>query len=285
MQSKILQKASNYGRFLILGIVFFVEKDGIMKYLVSYNTSVGIKKNVNQDALCIKRAKSEGEEYLLTVICDGMGGLSSGELASATVIRHFADWFEREFPYMISGLSGEQVKKVWKDSILNLNQKLWNYGKVNYKQLGTTLTVVLFLPDGKFVTGHVGDTRQYRINSNGVEQITEDQTFIAREIKRGNMTPEQAMNDPRRNVLLQCIGASGDVEPEFYEGTVGQGDFFLLCSDGFRHVLQEDEIHGEIMGTELDSEEKISECIGKMIQLNESRGENDNITAVLVKIL
>ena len=256
-----------------------------MKYLVSYNTSVGIKKNVNQDALCIKRAKSEDKEYLMTVICDGMGGLSSGELASATVIRYFANWFEQEFPYMISGLSVEQVKKVWKESIHNLNQKLWNYGKENYKQLGTTLTVVLFLPDGRFVTGHVGDTRQYCLDATGVKQITEDQTFIAREIKRGNMTPEQAMNDPRRNVLLQCIGASGDVEPAFYEGTVTAGEYYLLCSDGFRHVITEAEIHEAIVGASLDTEEKISEGIGKLIQMNESRGENDNITAVLVKVL
>lgn len=256
-----------------------------MKYLVSYNTSVGIKKNVNQDALCIKRAKSDEKEYLLAVICDGMGGLSSGELASATVIRYFASWFEKDFPYMISGLSAEQVKKVWRDSIHTLNQKLWNYGKENYKQLGTTLTAVLFLPDGRFITGHVGDTRQYCINANGVRQITEDQTFIAREIKRGNMTPEQAMNDPRRNVLLQCIGASGDVAPEFYEGMVTEGDYYLLCSDGFRHVLKEEEIHNAIMNGKLDTEDKISECIGKLIQMNESRGENDNITAVLVKVL
>lgn len=256
-----------------------------MSFIVSYATSIGIKKNVNQDALCIKKVKIDKEEYLMTVLCDGMGGLSSGELASATVIRHFAAWFENDFLYMVNGLSVEQVKKVWKESIYTLNQKLWNYGKENYKQLGTTLTIVLFLPDGRFVTGHVGDSRQYCVNTKGIRQITEDQTFVAREIKRGNMTQEQAMSDPRRNVLLQCIGASGNVEPEFYEGTVVVGDYYLLCSDGFRHVLREEEIHEAIMRENLDTEEKISECIAKLIEINETRGESDNITALLVKVL
>lgn len=265
---------SYYGRIL-----------DIMKYIVGFGTSVGIKKNINQDALCIKKAVVGDGEILLTLVCDGMGGLAKGELASATVINRFSEWFERELPLMINDLTTERVKNTWNQIVHDLNQKLWNYGKNNYTQLGTTLTAVLFLEDGTYVTAQVGDTRQYKINEETIEQITEDQTFVAREIKRGNMTYEQAMNDPRRNVLLQCIGASGNVEPEFYEGKVESGDNMLLCSDGFRHVVSKEEIREKIYMQSLDSESQISLVLGEIIKIVESREEKDNITALLIKTL
>lgn len=256
-----------------------------MKFLANYSTSVGIKKDVNQDALCIKKAKVGNEELVLAVICDGMGGLSSGELASATVIRRFSDWFDKELPAKAATITPDDIKSIWSNMIFELNEELWNYGKEVRKQLGTTVTAVVILPNGGFVTAHVGDTRQYRINEQTIEQITEDQTFVAREIKRGNMTKEQAMYDPRRNVLLQCIGASGEVEPAFWQGIVNPKDSFLLCSDGFRHVLSDEEIYETIMGENLYTEQAIGNCLTTMVQLNESRGETDNITAVLIKSL
>lgn len=256
-----------------------------MSFLVNYATSVGTKKAVNQDALCIKRAKIVEKEYLLVVICDGMGGLASGELASGTVVRYLSEWFTNEFIRIATTISGEQIKEIWKDKIYQLNQKLWDYGKENHTQLGTTLTAILFLPNNNYIIGHVGDTRLYKIDRNLVEQITEDQTFIAREIKRGNMTPEQAANDPRRNVLLQCIGASNSVEEIFYDGTFTSGDYYLLCSDGFRHVLSEKEMQEAVIKSSLNTELDIADCLSNLIRINESRGEQDNITAVLVKIV
>ncbi len=256
-----------------------------MKFLISYATSVGIKKDVNQDALCIKKAVVDQDEFVLAVICDGMGGLSSGELASATVIRRFSEWFDKELPSKAATITPDEIKTKWATMIFQLNEKLWNYGSEIRRQLGTTLTAVLIFPNGTYVTAHVGDTRQYRINQNVIEQITEDQTFIAREIKRGNMTKEEAMKDSRRNVLLQCIGASSDVEPAFWQGQVQPKDSFLLCSDGFRHVLTEDEIYETIMGENLYTEQAIANTLGTMIGINESRGETDNITAILIKNL
>lgn len=256
-----------------------------MKFLVNYSTSVGIKKEVNQDALCIKKAQVGNEELVLAVICDGMGGLSSGELASATVIRRFSEWFEKELPSRVAEITPDDIKVIWSNMIYQLNDELWNYGKRIRKQLGTTLTAVVILQNGVYVTAHVGDTRQYRINQNIIEQVTEDQTFVAREIKRGNMTKEQALVDPRRNVLLQCIGASGEVEPAFWQGKVNEKDYLLLCSDGFRHVLSDEEIQETIMGENLYTEQAIANCLGTMVRINESRGETDNITAILIKNL
>lgn len=87
----------------------------------------------------------------------------------------------------------------------------------------------------------VGDTRAYELGT-VITQLTEDQSYVAREVKRGNMTPEQARIDSRRNVLLQCIGASAQVMPEIKRGMIKSGNSYLLCSDGFRHELTEDEM-------------------------------------------
>ena len=97
-----------------------------------------------------------------------------------------------------------------------------------------------FLIEDNYVIVHVGDTRAYQIG-NEITQLTTDQTFVAREIERGTMTPEQAKKDKRRNMLLQCVGASEKVEPEIITGAARCGSY-MLCSDGFRHEISAEEI-------------------------------------------
>ena len=75
-----------------------------------------------------------------------------------------------------------------------------------------------------------------------VRILTKDQTFVAREIAAGRMTPEEAKTDPRRSVLLQCVGASAEVRPDFLKGKLQKDAIYLICSDGFRHQISEQEI-------------------------------------------
>ena len=151
---------------------------------------------------------------MLAVICDGMGGLSQGEVASASVINAFSDWFEQELPAQLAKWDMEDIQYRWDRMIKEQNQRIAEYGRSIDIQLGTTLTALLLIDSQFLLIGHVGDSRVYRI-SKQLEVMTEDQTVVGREIKRGMLTPEQAEKDPRRNVLLQCIGASKLVEPEF----------------------------------------------------------------------
>ena len=116
-----------------------------------------------------------------------------------------------------------------------------------------------------------------------MKQLTQDQTLMAREISRGNLTPERAENDPRKNVLLQCIGASKIVEPEFYSGKMDEKACYLFCSDGFRHAITEAEIHSTLVPRENQSEDAMKSNLVKLIELNKEREETDNITAILIK--
>lgn len=254
-----------------------------MRFITGLCTDKGNVKKINQDSLCIKQAQTSVGEVVLAVICDGMGGLSQGELASATVARSFAEWFVKELPGMIRQHEIEEVPGQWTRLIQEQNQKLWEYGKTNGIELGTTLTAMLLFEKGNYYIAQVGDTRAYELGKQ-IIQLTEDQSYVAREVKRGNMTLEQARTDSRRNVLLQCIGASADVVPELTQGKIRFGNTYLLCSDGFRHELTEEEMLREVNAENLSDRTAVTKLLTRLVRLNEERGERDNISAILIHI-
>lgn len=261
-----------------------MEKGWSMKnFNVSYDTDVGIKKKTNQDSILLKGGAAEKEELLLAVICDGMGGMEKGELASATVVSAFSDWFENDYMNSSMTVSDEMIKKQWQDILEDVNSRLITYGKENQLQLGTTVSAILLKDNGQYVFGHVGDTRIYTL-SDTLQQLTEDHTFIAREIKRGNMTIEEAKKDNRRNVLLQCIGVNEFFEPQYENGRLAHGTALLLCSDGFRHMLSEDEISESLNPHKNLDEAQIKEKLREMIEWNKQRMETDNISAIYIKL-
>lgn len=257
-----------------------------MKFNVALHTDVGIKKETNQDSLCVKQAETEKGTILLAVVCDGMGGLEKGEVASATMITVFSNWFEQELPTLLGKETYfEEIRYRWDRIIKEQNQSIGEYGRNNHIQLGTTISAMLILEDGKYLIGHVGDCRIYKITDEDIEILTTDQTLMAREISRGNMTVEQAEHDPRRNVLLQCIGASKIVEPEFVEGIVDPNVCYMFCSDGFRHAVSMKEIGDAFKPMANPNEETMKSNIVKLIEINKERQETDNISAILVKTI
>ena len=99
---------------------------GVMKkYIAGYATDIGSTKSINQDSLCIRKALLNGEEVLIVVVCDGMGGLSKGEVASAAVVQAFAENFVTEIVRKISNQEINKVKEEWRQLILALNEKIW----------------------------------------------------------------------------------------------------------------------------------------------------------------
>lgn len=251
-------------------------------FMIAYHTDVGIKKKTNQDSLLLKGIANDSEEILLAVLCDGMGGMVKGELASATVVRAFSEWFEVTYTQKGSRWSNEEIKEQWQTLLEQVNELLINHGQDVQIQLGTTVTALLLSSRGEYLVGHVGDTRIYHMDQE-LTQITEDHTFIAREIRRGNMTPEQAATDSRRNVLLQCIGVNKFFEPQYISGTLKKGESVLMCSDGFRHEVSEQEFHSELQ--DVADEQEMKQKLIKLVEINKQRQETDNITAILIKLI
>ena len=127
----------------------------------------------------------------------------------------------------------------------------------------------------------MGDSRVYQLGGR-LSQLTKDQTYIQREMDMGRMTPEQARTDPQRNVLLQCVGAGQYLEPDFYSGNVQAGENYMLCSDGFRHVIKEQELYQYLNPAAADTPKKMQDCIRYLTDLNKHRKEQDNISVVLI---
>ena len=251
-----------------------------MHFIATADTDIGNVKSTNQDSLLIKHAAYSGGEVMMAVICDGMGGLSKGELASATVIKAFARWFDEELPYELEKTDMTVIGQKWSLMLKELNIKIIEYGQLYHISLGTTFTGMLII-NGNYMIGHVGDTRAYYIG-NRLVQLTEDQTFVAREIKKGTMTPEQARYDKRRNLLLQCVGASENLEPVILTGVCEQGTY-MLCSDGFRHEITEKEIYDVLNPNKLNNEQTMHNNARYLISLVKQRQEKDNISVILIR--
>lgn len=255
-----------------------------MNYKAAYYTDVGIKKKTNQDSLAIKIVETPNGQAVFAVICDGMGGLSKGELASKEVICAYVRWFENDFINEVASgtFNAAVLKEKWDEIAVDMNEKLKAYGDSLNIMIGTTLSAILMYEDKYYIT-HVGDSRIYEITENNMAQLTKDQTFVAREVAAGRMTAEQAETDSRRSVLLQCIGASPVVKPDFIRGYIEPGAVYVLCSDGFRHKVTNEEIAKRIGPAAAVDEKAMRHGCAFLTELVKERKETDNVTVISIK--
>lgn len=253
-----------------------------MEYLVAACTDVGIHKETNQDSVTIKVAKTVIGNIAMVVMCDGMGGLALGEVASADVVNAFSGWFYNALPALVkNGLSDGVIRSEWEKIVAIENRRLSEYGGRNGIAIGTTLCVGLFT-DTRYYIMNVGDSRAYELKG-AVKVITEDQTLVESEFRKGLLTREQADNDPRKSILLQCIGASQFVIPDMFFGEVQKDAVYMFCSDGFRHVILPEEIYA-YLGPEVSTNEEIMSRNGTtLIEMNKLRNEKDNISVAFIR--
>lgn len=256
-----------------------------MDYIATYNTDIGIRKNTNQDSLAIRVIQSPAGKVSFGIVCDGMGGLEKGEVASKEVIMAFCKWFDETFvsDLVNNRFSVTSLREQWDDIIQVQNKRLGNYGAAHNLMLGTTVSAILMYNDEYYIV-HVGDSRVYEMAKN-VRQLTNDQTFVAREIAMGRMTEEQAKTDPRRSVLLQCVGASPVVEPDFIKGHLKKDAVYLLCSDGFRHQISDEEMMDKLGPEAAATEEDLQYGCVYLTELVKNRHETDNISVAVIRTM
>ncbi len=253
-----------------------------MKFIISANTDIGTVKSTNQDALTVKILNTPQGKMVFALLCDGMGGLAKGEVASTTVIRAFEKWLNEQFSVMCAEpISENMIIEQWDALVSGENADIRTYGEQHGFQLGTT-AVALLITQSQYYVLNVGDSRAYEI-TDSVKQLTTDQTLVAREIALGNLAPEDAEKDPRRNVLLQCIGASEDVHAEIRVGDVIPNAVYMLCSDGFRHEISNEEIYENLQPSVLLDKTAMEQNCANLIDLVKQRGEQDNISVALIR--
>lgn len=258
--------------------------------LTGYKTDVGIKKKVNQDSLIIRRATTEVGEITFISVCDGMGGLSFGELASAEAVNVLNSWFDEDLPeLLIEGISDQSFKDSILPRIEEADEKISQYGREHNADCGTTMTAIL-LYNGHYATVNVGDSRIYKLTAKEMEQLTHDQSVVQQLLDSGQITAEESETHPQRSVLLQCVGIGEKAVPDFTFGSYEEGDVFFACSDGFRHQLTTEEMYQVLYSNRKKDTEDIKNVnklkkdlftrLDYLVNVVKERGERDNITVV-----
>ena len=244
-------------------------------------TDRGKVRRVNQDAAMVKVANTRRHGRISFVaVCDGMGGLSRGEVASCKAIRALENWFCEELPLM----QNMNEETLWDTAEISLRRllaktsgEIRRYGKHRGINLGTTLTALLQMGH-RYLAINVGDSRLYVIDRAKARAITKDQSVIQDKMDRGLLKPEDATRDPQKNVLLQCVGTAGGVEPQVTRGEFSGDVTILACSDGFWRTLEPAEMHDKLCPQMCVTPEDMLEECRKLAGMAWSRKEEDNIS-------
>jgi len=254
-----------------------------MTLIIAAGTDKGPEKQINQDSLLARQLRIGGHHVAVAIVSDGMGGEVRGDIASASVVKSFEKWIDGQLPVLISeNATRDRLRISWKQWLDNVNERLNAYGRMRGVTLGATAAVLLIIDDVYFIL-NVGDSRIYRITSDQARQITEDQTITALAVRRGDMTELEAENDDRQGILAQAVGMNESCIQDLYAGRIVGDTVFLLCSDGFRHKVTTQEIEQALRPAQFSNKTQMKKQIENLINLNRSRGETDNITAVLIK--
>ena len=241
-----------------------------------YMTDSGRVRSHNEDSVTI--LKNASDEYLL-VVADGMGGHRKGEVASSIVVSHLGKRFN-ETPSMGSKLDAIN----WlNDNINEINSLSLTYGEENEdsKGLGTTVVVALYTKS-YLIFGNIGDSSGFVMKKGKIHKVTKDHTLVNLLVDAGNLTQDEAMTHPKKNVLMRALGAAEKAEADIFEVIdMEEIDAVMLCSDGLTNMLTQEQIEKVLNDDELEEDEKIEQLIRKC----NARGGTDNISiAYLTKV-
>ncbi|MDQ2087156.1 Stp1/IreP family PP2C-type Ser/Thr phosphatase [Herbivorax sp. ANBcel31] len=210
------------------------------------------------------------------IIADGMGGHSSGDVASNMAVE-FAKEYILNNPEIFS--SDENTLNGIKILMEEANRAI--YEKASHSEensgMGTTFIVTVVL-NNKIYIGHVGDSRVYLIRNNSIKRLTMDHSYIEELIKNGSITREEAQNHPKKNIITRALGCNANILVDTLNSSIDENDIFVLCTDGLTNMLSDD----EIMKIILENDNPSYSC-NELVRLANEKGGDDNITVVILK--
>ena len=214
---------------------------------------------------------------LLCVVCDGMGGAKSGNVASTLAVDVFVQEVKRTW---VSGMDAEKADQMLQNAVKLANFTVYDQAQQfeEFSGMGTTLVAALI--HGKYATVvNIGDSRAYSVKPDGVRQLTVDHSLVQMMLSRGELTPEKARTYPGKNLITRAIGTESSVECDIFHRKLTSGECLLLCTDGLSNMVDEQEILFEIV----HGDNKQSSC-EQLLQIAKNRGAPDNVTSVLISV-
>ena len=237
-------------------------------------TDPGCVRRQNQDTYQIQQLD---RNTVLCVVCDGMGGAKSGNIASSLAADVFVQEVHRSWN---ASMDREKTDQVLRGAVKLANFTVFDQAQqfAEFDGMGTTLVAVL-VRGRKVTTVNVGDSRAYSIDADGIHQITTDHSLVQMMVERGEITQEQARTYPGKNLITRAIGTEPIVECDIFHREAARGDFLLLCSDGLSNTMDEQEMLFEVVHGV-----KKEHCCQRLLNIAKNRGAPDNVTSVLVMI-
>ena len=237
-------------------------------------TDPGNIRQQNQDAYAIVPF---GRDRVLMIVCDGMGGAKSGNVASSLAVEVFTDEVRRT---QKAGMSPEKASAMLRSALELANRAVFEQSQLSedFTGMGTTL-VAAWLNRDLAVIINVGDSRAYHFTKEDVRLVTRDHSMGAYMVERGELTQEQAKNHPGKNVITRAVGTEPSVEGDIYLQKLHRDDCLLLCSDGLSNVMADQEMLFEVAHGV-----RKSDCCQRLLRIAKNRGAPDNVTVAMALV-
>ena len=238
-------------------------------------TDTGLVRKDNQ--VSYRVVPCEDGEHLVAVVCDGMGGMSGGKLASTIAV----DVFVREVCEKLRpGMTPEQIRELasYATSVANSAIRARAMEEREYLGMGTTLVAAISYPGG-VVVSNIGDSRAYAIGPAGIRRVSKDHSLVERMVDCGDITAEEARTHPQRNYITRALGPEANTLCDGFIVPMEPGEYILLCTDGLVETVSDQEMFREVWESG-DPEG----CLQRMLEISKSNGAADNVTAVLLRM-
>ena len=236
----------------------------------------------NSDIGKVRTANEDGFNYGIfedgtawAIVCDGMGGVRGGNIASSMVVDMVSDKIKKCYNKLMPVYSFENI---FLSTITTANVVVndRSYTDEELRGMGTTI-VSAIVKDNQVCIAHVGDSRIYKISSEGITQITKDHSLAQEMLDSGQITQEEFDNYPKKNIITRALGIDEKVDIDFDFAEIGQGDALLLCTDGLSGLLSDEEILDIYNNTDFEL------LCDQYIKVANDKGGYDNITVVVMK--
>lgn len=242
-------------------------------------TDMGKKRTNNEDAYVVR------PDHDLYVVADGMGGHSSGEVASHLAVSHITAFFDRHdlsedstWPYPYDASLSFAANKI-RTAIALANDRIQNYAVDHPESRGMGTTVVAVLANGdELVVSHVGDSRAYLFAGGKLSVLTIDHSWVSEQVRMGLLSDEEATRHPLRNVITKALGTRDQAEADVMAFKPDVGDRVLLCTDGLNSMVTDADISGV-----LTRRLSLDATCRELLDLANERGGEDNITVLLIE--
>lgn len=246
---------------------------------ISGLTDVGQKRDNNQDNFCIKKID---DNVCFAIVCDGMGGQNGGQLASkiaCDIIEAHLEEIGDELKTQgeNSDETVEDIKSIMIRAMSKANMSVHEASLIDdaYKGMGTTAILVVVIDDLAYIT-HIGDSRVYILNDKKLSQVTKDHSVVQELVDQGELTKEEALNHPNKNMITRAVGVNLLVDIDYLKIPFEEGNKLLICTDGLTNMVQDFVIENILMKHNAEESSK------QLIELANKAGGYDNITVVVI---